>query len=134
MLQARRGAWWDANKIGLSPPLIETPRGWLMIYHGVRQTAAGGLYRLGLALLDLNCPERCLLRGDTWIFGPEESYERGGDVANVVFPCGLTLGPDGDTIHLYYGAADTHVALADGSVGMLLNWLDRFGRPERFPL
>ncbi|MFH1017617.1 MAG: glycosidase [Pseudomonadota bacterium] len=134
VLQARRGAWWDANKIGLSPPLIETPNGWLMIYHGMRQTAAGGLYRLGLALLDLKCLEHCLLRGDTWVFGPEESYERSGDVANVVFPCGLTLDADGDTIHLYYGAADTSIAVADGSVRAMLNWLDRCGRPERFPL
>jgi len=45
MLEARRGAWWDANKIGLSPPPIETPRGWLIIYHGVRMTAAGAIYR-----------------------------------------------------------------------------------------
>ena len=36
MLEARRGGWWDANKIGLSPPPIETPHGWLVIYHGVR--------------------------------------------------------------------------------------------------
>src|SRR5512142_3447514 len=60
MLEARRGAWWDANKIGLSPPPIETPRGWLTIYHGVRQTCAGCIYRLGLALFDLHSPERCL--------------------------------------------------------------------------
>ena len=56
--------------------LIETPRGWLMLYHGVRHTAAGCLYRLGLALFDLEHPEHCLARGDSWIFGPEESYER----------------------------------------------------------
>jgi len=43
MLQARRGGWWDANKVGLSPPLIETERGWLMLYHGVRSNAAGSL-------------------------------------------------------------------------------------------
>lgn len=137
ILQARRGAWWDANKIGLAPPPIETPRGWLMIYHGVRQTASGSIYRLGLALFDLENPERCLLRGDTWVFGPEEAYEREGDVGNVVFPCGLTLGPDGDTVRLYYGAADTSVALATASVEKLLGWLDRFGRPDttggRFP-
>ncbi|MEK7755856.1 MAG: glycosidase, partial [Planctomycetota bacterium] len=107
MLEARQGAWWDANKIGLSPPPIETPQGWLVIYHGVRQTAAGSLYRLGLALFDLHTPERCLRRGNEWIFGPEERYEQRGDVSNVVFPCGYTLAPDGDTIHLYYGAADT---------------------------
>ena len=120
MLQARKGAWWDANKVGLSPPLIETPRGWLMLYHGVRHTAAGCLYRLGVALFDLDQPEHCLLRGDSWIFGPEAPYEREGDVGNVTFPCGYTLGADGDTINLYYGAADTSIALATGSVRQLL--------------
>jgi predicted GH43/DUF377 family glycosyl hydrolase len=123
MLEARRGAWWDATKIGLSPPPIETPQGWLVIYHGVRQTAAGCIYRLGLALFDLQNPERCLKRGDEWIFGPEEPYEQRGDVDNVVFPCGYTIAPDGDTIHLYYGAADTSIALATGSVRALLEWL-----------
>jgi predicted GH43/DUF377 family glycosyl hydrolase len=127
MLEARRGAWWDANKIGMSPPPIETPEGWLMIYHGVRMTPSGCLYRLGLALFDLETPERCLLRGDSWVFGPEEPYERAGDVGNVVFPCGLTVAPDGDTIHLYYGAADSCVALATGSIRALLDWLREYG-------
>ncbi|MGE5058001.1 MAG: glycosidase, partial [Betaproteobacteria bacterium] len=95
MLEARRGAWWDANKIGLSPPPILTAKGWLVIYHGVRQTAAGAIYRLGLALFDSMNPEVCLKRGDEWIFGPEETYERRGDVDNVVFPCGTTIAPDG---------------------------------------
>ena len=123
MLQARRGGWWDANKVGLSPPLIETPDGWLMIYHGVRQTAAGCLYRLGLALFDLEKPDVCLARGASWIFGPEAPYEREGDVGNVAFPCGLTIGTDGDTIFLYYGAADTSIALATGSLRELMRWL-----------
>ena len=126
-LPARRGAWWDANKVGLSPPLIETPRGWLMIYHGVRHTASGSLYRLGAALFDLDRPEHCLLRGNSWIFGPETPYEREGDVANVAFPCGYTLGTDGDTLRLYYGAADTCIALATGSIQQILNWLDEYG-------
>jgi predicted GH43/DUF377 family glycosyl hydrolase len=126
-LRERRGSWWDANKVGLSPPLIETPRGWLMIYHDVRQTASGALYRLGLALLDLAQPDRCLLRGDMWVFGPEAPYEREGDVGNVAFPCGYTIGADGDTLFLYYGAADTSVALATGSIRGLLRWLDQHG-------
>jgi beta-1,2-mannobiose phosphorylase / 1,2-beta-oligomannan phosphorylase len=127
MLEARNGGWWDANKIGLSPPPIETPQGWLVIYHGVRQTASGSLYRLGLALFDLQAPERCLKRGDEWVFGPEAPYEQHGDVGNVAFPCGYTLGPDGDTLHLYYGAADTSIALATGSLRGLLEWLGRSG-------
>jgi predicted GH43/DUF377 family glycosyl hydrolase len=127
ILEARRGAWWDANKIGMSPPPIETPEGWLMIYHGVRNTPSGCLYRLGLALFDQETPERCLLRGDSWVFGPEEPYERAGDVGNVVFPCGLTIAADDDTIHMYYGGADSCIALATGSIRMLLDWLHTYG-------
>ena len=125
MLEARLGGWWDANKIGLSAPPIETPQGWLMIYHGVKQNASGSIYRLGLALFDLNAPEQCLQRGKEWIFGPTETYEQFGDVDKVVFPCGYTLAPDGDTIHLYYGVADTNIALATGSVRTLLEWLEQ---------
>jgi beta-1,2-mannobiose phosphorylase / 1,2-beta-oligomannan phosphorylase len=128
ILEARRGGWWDANKIGLSPPPIETPQGWLVIYHGVRHTASGSLYRLGLALFDLDSPERCLIRGDEWVFGPEEPYERRGDVDNVVFPCGTTVAPDGDTLHMYYGAADSSIALATGSIRAILDRLEETGQ------
>jgi predicted GH43/DUF377 family glycosyl hydrolase len=124
ILEARRGGWWDANKIGLCSPPIETAKGWLTIYHGVRQTAAGSIYRLGLALFDLENPEVCLQRGDSWMFGPDAPYERNGDVKDVVFPCGQTIGADGDTIHLYYGAADSCMAVATGSICALLAWLD----------
>lgn len=123
VLPARKGGWWDANKVGLSPPLIETDAGWLMLYHGVRTTASGSLYRLGVALLARDQPDTCLMRGDSSIFGPEAVYEREGDVANVAFPCGCTLDEDGDTLRLYYGAADTCVALATGSVRHILKWL-----------
>ena len=125
MLEARLGGWWDANKIGLASPPIETAKGWLVIYHGVRHNAAGSIYRLGLALFDLNAPDICLKRSDEWVFGPEEPYEQRGDVDNVVFPCGCTIAPDGDTIHLYYGAADTSIALATASVRFILEWLER---------
>jgi predicted GH43/DUF377 family glycosyl hydrolase len=127
ILEARRGGWWDANKIGLCSPPIETAKGWLAIYHGVRQTASGSIYRLGLALFDLEKPEICLQRGNSWIFGPEAPYERNGDVNDVVFPCGQTIGADGDTIKLYYGAADSCIALATGSIRRLLSWLDANG-------
>lgn len=128
ILRARRGAWWDAGKVGLAVPPIETSAGWLLIYHGVRETASGCLYRVGLALMDLQTPERCLRRGDAWVFGPEAPYERFGDVNNVVFPCGYTVEPDGDMLRLYYGAADTCIALATGSIRQMLDWLDRHGQ------
>ncbi len=124
ILPARKGSWWDANKVGLSTPLIETERGWLMLYHGVRVTAGGVLYRLGLALFDREEPDRCLLRGESWVFGPEASYERMGDVCNVTFPCGATVAADGDTLLMYYGAADTCIGVARASIRELLEWLD----------
>jgi predicted GH43/DUF377 family glycosyl hydrolase len=128
MLTARKGGYWDANKVGLSPPLIETERGWLMLYHGVRHTASGCLYRLGVALFARDAPDVLLARGDSWIFGPETPYERGGDVPNVTFPCGVTIGDDGDALNLYYGAADSCIALATGSIRSILRWLETNGR------
>jgi predicted GH43/DUF377 family glycosyl hydrolase len=129
LMEARRGAWWDAHRIGLAPQPIETDEGWLILYHGVRTTAAGCLYRLGAALLDLEDPIRVLLRSDEWVFGPEEEYERLGDVGDVVFPCGATVSDDGDTVNLYYGGADTVLCLARGSLRELLAWLKESGRP-----
>lgn len=128
LIEARRGAWWDANKIGLSPQPIETPEGWLLIYHGVRMTPAGCLYRLGLALLDLEAPERVIRRGDEWVFGPDRSYERVGDVGDVVFPCGATVNQASGELRLYYGAADTSIGLAVGRIADVLDWLKTQGR------
>ena len=132
VLNARRGGWWDAKKIGLSPPLIETTDGWLMMYHGVRMTVGGCIYRLGLALFDLDDPTKCICRGNKWIFGPETDYERTGDVGDVVFPCGYTDDEDGDGLNLYYGAADTSIALATGSIRAMLAWLKDNSSPADF--
>ncbi|HKW15436.1 MAG TPA: hypothetical protein VJS69_13190, partial [Candidatus Krumholzibacteria bacterium] len=75
------------------------------------------------ALFELEAPEKCIRRGDEWVFSPREPYEQNGDVGNVVFPCGHVLADDGDTLRMYYGAADTSMALATGSVRALLEWL-----------
>jgi predicted GH43/DUF377 family glycosyl hydrolase len=123
LIPARRGGWWDANKIGLSPPPLQTEKGWLILYHGVRTTGSGCIYRLGLALLDLEDPTRVLARSDEWVLSPEESYEVVGDVDKVVFPCGWVT--EGDELRLYYGAADKCIALATASVSELLDWLSQ---------
>ncbi|MBV6459309.1 MAG: 1,4-beta-mannosyl-N-acetylglucosamine phosphorylase [Fimbriimonadaceae bacterium] len=132
VMKARRGAWWDANKIGLSPPPIETSEGWLVLYHGVRKHASGSLYRVGAMLLDLNDPTKLLRRGHEWIFGPEADYERQGDVPNVVFPTGWTVGPDNDTLFMYYGCADTAICLATTSIQKMLDWLMQNGRLDAY--
>ena len=124
LLPARRGGWWDANKVGLGPPPLLTDDGWLLCYHGVRVTASGSIYRIGLALLDRDDPTKVLARGNEWVLGPQEPYERGGDVPDVVFPCGWVLRDDGDTLHLYYGAADSTVCVAEASLAGLLDHLE----------
>jgi predicted GH43/DUF377 family glycosyl hydrolase len=122
LLRARHGGWWDANKIGLSPQPLLTDRGWLIMYHGVRMTAAGCLYRSGLALLDREDPRKVLRRSREWVMAPTTPYERSGDVSDVVFSCGWTLA--GDELRVYYGAADTTVCLATGHLSEVLDWLN----------
>ena len=129
VIPARRGGWWDANRIGLSPPPLRTDKGWLILYHGVRITASGCIYRLGLALLDLEQPAKLLARGDEWVFGPEEDYEMVGDVDKVVFPCGWVT--EGDRVRLYYGSADKCIALATASVSEMLKWLEKHNQKDR---
>ena len=87
------GAWWDSLRIGIGPPPLRTEHGWLLIYHGVKGTVSGDIYRVGLALLDLDEPTRVLRRLPAWILAPVAPYERTGDVPNVVFPCGLVHEP-----------------------------------------
>ena len=123
LLEARDGAWWDAGKIGLSAPPIETVDGWLVIYHGVRKTPAGALYRAGLALLDLEDPRHVLRRGDEWVVGPQAPYEISGDIPNVVFPCGAVLDQPSGELRVYYGAADTCVGLITAQISEVLEWL-----------
>jgi beta-1,2-mannobiose phosphorylase / 1,2-beta-oligomannan phosphorylase len=120
VLQPREGAWWDSLRIGIGPPPLRTEHGWLVIYHGVKETITGGLYRVGLALTDLDEPTRVLHRLPEWILGPSAPYERDGDVPNVVFPCGLVHDVESDELRLYYGGADTSICLATARLADLL--------------
>lgn len=123
LLRARSGPYWDAGKIGLSAQPLHTDRGWLVLYHGVKQTCSGAIYRQGLALLDLNDPRRVLSRTSEWVFSPQEPWERTGDVGNVVFCCGWIL--VGDEVRMYYAGADTCMALATAPLSDVLGALER---------
>ena len=96
----------------------------------MRITAGGCLYRLGLALFDLEDPCRVLRRSDEWVFAPEMPYERQGDVGGVVFPCGWILDQPAGTIRLYYGGADTCLALATAQLSDVLDYLARARAPS----
>jgi len=120
VLQPREGAWWDSLRIGIGPPPLRTEHGWLLLYHGVKETVGGDLYRVGLALLDLEEPTRVLRRLPMWILAPFAAYERTGDVPNVVFPCGLLHDEATDEVRLYYGAADSSICVATTRLADLL--------------
>ena len=77
---------WDEMKIGPGAPPIKTGQGWLSIYHGVFETMAGSVYRLGVALHDLENPAKIIGVGDPWILQPEDPWEVTGYVSNVVLP------------------------------------------------
>ncbi|MCD6116246.1 glycosidase [bacterium] len=123
VLEARDGGWWDAGKIGLGPQPIETPEGWMLIYHGVRNTFAGSIYRIGLAMLDLDDPTKVIRRGRNWVLGPREIFETHGDVGYVTFPSGVIWDKDTDELRIYYGAADTFVGLATAKMGDVVDYL-----------
>jgi predicted GH43/DUF377 family glycosyl hydrolase len=122
-MEARDGAWWDAGKIGLGAPPLETPEGWLITYHGAHLTASGPIYRVGLALLDLEDPSVVLQRSEEWVMGPTAPFERVGDVNKVVFPNGWVHDEETDLLSLYYGAADTVVAVASALLSDVLEYL-----------
>jgi beta-1,4-mannooligosaccharide/beta-1,4-mannosyl-N-acetylglucosamine phosphorylase len=131
LLEAREGGWWDADKIGLGPPPLETAEGWLICYHGVHATASGSIYRIGLALLDLDDPRIVLRRTDEWIMGPTAPYERSGDVNKVVFPTGWVLDDATGTLALYYGAGDSVVAMATAQLDDLLDHMRSAAKPQQ---
>ena len=118
-----RHGWWDCHKVGLGPPPIKTSLGWLIIYHGIRLTASGSVYRLGLALLDLEKPWKIIRRSDEWVFGPVESYEQMGDVPGVTFPSGAIIDKKTNELRLYYGAADKVVGLAIADMDELMEYV-----------
>ena len=116
---------WQSTKIGPGPIPIETDEGWLMIYHGVINTCNGFVYRMGIALLDLNEPWKVLARSKNYIMAPWEYYECVGDVPNVVFPCAALHDKESGKIAVYYGCADTVTGLAFTTVDKLLDYVKK---------
>lgn len=117
-----RHGMWDSEKVGIAgPPVAVTlPAGgaaWLMIYHGVSRH---GTYRLGVALLGASGTNVIARTADA-IFEPLEPYEKEGEVPNVVFSCGQVV--RGDTLYLYYGAADKVLGVATASLSRILRAL-----------
>jgi len=104
---------WDVGRVGAGAPPLRTEAGWLEIYHGNNRRTSDpgvGIYSAGALLLDLENPRRILAaRGEVLV--PETDYEREGFVPNVVFPTGIL--EQGETVLVYYGAADSTTAVVE---------------------
>lgn len=111
----------EISYVGAGCPPIETAFGWLIIYHGVHDTAAGYHYVACAALLDLENPGKEIARLPYALFKPELKWELDGEVNNVCFPTGTALFDD--ILYIYYGAADERIACASVCLSELLTEL-----------
>ncbi|AIQ51625.1 glycoside hydrolase family 130 protein [Paenibacillus sp. FSL R7-0331] len=108
-------------KNGQGPAPIKTPRGWLHIAHGVRNTAAGLRYVLYVFLSDLNEPNKVTHAPGGHFIAPD-GEERVGDVSNVVF-CNGVIARDNGEIYMYYASSDTRVHVATTTVDQMLDYV-----------
>lgn len=118
------GADWRSGRVGAGAPPFSVPGGWLELYHGNRQPSAPGdvgTYYGGALLLDRDDPAQVLRQSVEPFLVPEEDFEVDGFVPNVVFPTGVVR--DGETLLVYYGAADSATAVAEFSERAILDSL-----------
>ena len=127
-----RPRYWD-ERIGAGPPPVRTRHGWLLLYHGIAtHFGSVSIYQAGVALFDLDDPLRLIGRSRDNVLEPRKMYELVGQVPNVVFPSGMIVDEfdadgfarDDSPLRVYYGAADTSVCLATGTIEGLLAALD----------
>ncbi len=112
IIKTRKNSW-DSARVGAGAAPIKTDKGWLEIYHGANHEHH---YCLGAFLLDSDDPSKVIARTEDPIMVPAATYELSGFFGNVVFTNGHTVGHDGDTITIYYGASDEFVCGARFSI------------------
>ena len=122
------GGGWQRTKIGAGPAPLETREGWLAFYHGVITSCSGMTYSFGAAILDLDKPWVVRYRTDPYLINPRELYECVGDVPNVCFPVGLMADSATGRLAIYYGAADTVIALAFAQVDELMDYVKKHSK------
>ena len=115
--------YWEKVKIGAGPIPIKTKDGWILIYHGVQSTCNGLNYSVGVALLDLNDPSKVLKRAGRYLLTAEKDYEKTGFTPNVCFPCSALCNSKGQ-VTIYYGVADTNMAIAFTTTNFSNLWIN----------
>jgi predicted GH43/DUF377 family glycosyl hydrolase len=109
---------FEASYIGGGCPPIETPEGWLLIYHGVEDSNEGYIYHTGVSLMDLDDPTKEIGRLQQPLFSPELEWEKTGVVNNVVFPTGAII--ENELLYIYYGAADKRIGVVSVNLDELI--------------
>ena len=122
-VMGRSEEWWESLKIGGGAAPIETSEGWLMFYHGVTGTCNGYVYSIGGVILDKDEPSTVKYRCNTFLITPEEWYEERGFVPNVCFPCATIHDAATGRIAIYYGAADSYVAMAFTTLDDIIDYI-----------
>ena len=110
-----------SNYVGAGCPPIETEAGWLLIYHAAYLLEGQIIYKIHVALLDIEQPSRVIAELPYPVLEPQTAYERFGIVNNVVFPTASIEVLD--TVYVYYGAADACIACAYFSMSAMLQEL-----------
>jgi len=113
---------WDSKRVGAGGVPIETPDGWLVLYHGYN---FDHIYRLGAVLLDRDDPERVIRWPKDFLLEPQETWELKGDVRTAVFSAANPVVEN--TVYVYYGAADRVIGLATCALDELLEWVKQEG-------
>ena len=109
---------FEASYIGGGCPPIETPEGWLLIYHGVEDSSEGYIYHTGASLMDIEDPTKEIGRLKQPLFSPDLEWEKTGVVSNVVFPTGAII--ENELLYIYYGAADKRIGVVSVNLAELI--------------
>jgi predicted GH43/DUF377 family glycosyl hydrolase len=115
VLISPRPGYWDSNRVGDAVPPVRLKDGrWLVIYHGIKDTCSGPLFRIGALILDPDDPAKVIARTNVPVLSPREDYERIGNIPNLIFSCGALV--EQDRFLLYYGAAKSCICLGTTTI------------------
>lgn len=118
-VQPRHCAWHTRAR-SAGPPPIKTDKGWLVLYHATDE-AQSNRFKLGAMLLDLNDPQKVVARSQQPILEPDEWYENDWK-PGIVYSCGAVVMDN--TLLVYYGGGDKHVAVATIPLNTLLESME----------
>lgn len=119
----------DHIEVGATP--LKTDLGWLLVYSYIQHyyDEHHRIFSVEAAILDHDDPRKLISRSYPFMV-PEAVYEHYGMVPRIIFPTSLTV--DGDTLSIWYGAADTVCAKANVRLSDFLRDLDPAGPARTF--